>query len=170
MNKKLYVGNLPYSITEDELKNSFGSCGEVASARIIIDKMSGRSKGFAFVEMVMDEGAQKAVTEMNGKEVGGRKLIVSEARPEQPRTPGGGGGPRSFDNGRGRAGGGGGGYGDRAPRQGQDRGRGGGGFRDGGSGYNNPPPMDPPQNTKRDSKDRRHTASDDDDDDNRWNR
>lgn len=179
MNKKLYVGNLPFNLSEDELKGAFAPFGTVESARIIMDKFSGRSKGFAFVEMSSGEEAEKAAADMNGKEIGGRKLIVSEARPEQPRSPGGsGGGHRPYGGGgggggggrgRGGGGGGGGGYGDRPPRQ--DRG-GGRGFRDGGGGgggyYNSP--MDPPQNTKRDSKDHRHTSSDDDDDDNRWNR
>lgn len=164
MNKKLYVGNLPYSISEEELKTAFGQYGSVLSARIIMDKMSGRSKGFAFIEMGTDEEAQKALQGMNGKEIGGRKLMVSEARPEQPRSPGGPSmAPRPFSNGRG----GGGGYGDRPPPRDDrrdDRPR--PSFRD--NAYN--APMDPPQNTKRDSKDRRHVSSDDDDDDNRGNR
>ena len=99
--KKLYVGSLPYKITEAELRTLFSSAGEVADLRIITDKINGQSKGFAFVEMATVEGAEKALEEINGKEVGGRKLIVSEARAPQQRTPGSGGGrgPSSFRGG-----------------------------------------------------------------------
>lgn len=96
--KKLYVGSLPYKITEAELRSLFSSAGEVADLRIITDKINGQSKGFAFVEMATIEGAEKALEEINGKEVGGRKLIVSEARAPQPRTPGGRG-PSSYRGG-----------------------------------------------------------------------
>ena len=81
MEKKLYVGNLPYSVTDESLKDLFSEAGEVASASIIIDKFSKRSKGFGFVEMSTEEGAQKAKDTFNGKEHEGRKLIVDEARP-----------------------------------------------------------------------------------------
>lgn len=91
MGKKLFVGNVPYNITEDELKTAFSEAGEVESVAIITDKMTGRPRGFVFVEMATEEGAQKAVEMMNGKEVGGRALNVNEARPREDRGPGGGG-------------------------------------------------------------------------------
>ena len=102
MAKKLYIGGLPYSTTEDQLREAFSQAGAVSSAVIIMDKMSGRSKGFGFVEMSSDEEAQKAIEMWNGKDFGGRTLTVNEARPmeERPR--------RDF---RGGGGGGGGGYG-----------------------------------------------------------
>jgi len=97
-NKKLYVGSLPYSITEDELRELFSAFGAIESVRIISDKFTGQSKGFGFVEMVSSEDAQKAIEGMNGKVVGGRTLIVNDARPEQKRERsfggGGGGGNR----------------------------------------------------------------------------
>ena len=89
-NKKLYVGSLPYSVTEDELRELFAPFGQVDSVRIITDKFTGQSKGFGFVEMASGEEAQKAVEEMNGKQLGGRTLIVNEARPEQRRERTGG--------------------------------------------------------------------------------
>lgn len=87
MAKKLYVGNLSYNMTEDTLKDTFSAAGSVDSAIIIKDKMSGRSKGFGFVEMSSDEEAQKAIEMFNGKELDGRALTVNEARPmeERPR-------------------------------------------------------------------------------------
>src|SRR3989338_3242784 len=85
MSKKLYVGNLSYQTTEDDLKNHFGQHGAVVSARIISDKFSGRSRGFGFVEMENDEEALKAIEATNGKDMGGRSLVVNEARPEAPR-------------------------------------------------------------------------------------
>ena len=87
MAKKLYVGNLSYDTTEDALKDTFSQAGTVESAIIIKDKMSGRSKGFGFVEMSTDEEAQKAIEVLNGKELDGRALTVNEARPmeERPR-------------------------------------------------------------------------------------
>ena len=93
MAKKLYVGGLPYSTTEDELRDAFAQAGAVSTATIIIDRMSGRSKGFGFVEMTTDEDAQKAIDFWNGKQFGGRTLTVNEARPmeERPRQNGGGG-------------------------------------------------------------------------------
>ncbi|MFA6397351.1 MAG: RNA-binding protein [Candidatus Paceibacterota bacterium] len=84
MAKKLYVGNLPYTIREDDLKNLFAEAGSVESAIIIMDKMSGRSKGFGFVEMA-DEDAEKAISTFNGKEYEGRNLVVNEARPMESR-------------------------------------------------------------------------------------
>jgi RNA recognition motif-containing protein len=102
MAKKLYVGGLPYSTTDDSLKEMFAQAGKVDSAVIIMDKMSGRSKGFGFVEMSTEEEAQKGIDLWNGKEVDGRTLTVAEARPmeERPR--------RDFNRGGGRGGFGGG--------------------------------------------------------------
>lgn len=85
MAKKLYVGGLPYSTTDDELKSHFAQAGAVSSATIIMDKMSGRSKGFGFVEMSNDEEAQNAISMFNGKDFGGRNLTVNEARPMEER-------------------------------------------------------------------------------------
>lgn len=95
MAKKLYVGNLSYEMYDNELKALFEEAGQVDKVTIIFDNATGRSKGFGFVEMATDEGAQKAIESLNGREVKGRKLIVNEARPQEPRKPGGGGG-RSF--------------------------------------------------------------------------
>ena len=92
MAKRLYVGGLPYSTTQDELKDAFSQAGAVESATVITDKMSGRSKGFGFVEMVNDGDAQKAIDLWNGKDFGGRKLTVNEARPMEARAPRSGGG------------------------------------------------------------------------------
>lgn len=83
MGKKLFVGNVPYSITEDELKEIFSEAGQVESVAIITDKMTGRPRGFVFVEMATDEEAAKAVELLNGKDVGGRALNVNEARPRE---------------------------------------------------------------------------------------
>jgi len=93
MGSKIYVGGLPYSATEQELSELFGKHGAVASARIITDKFTGQSRGFGFVEMSSDAEAQAAITALNGAEMGGRTLTVNEARPQEPRTGGGGGGP-----------------------------------------------------------------------------
>ena len=100
MGKKLYVGNLPYNVNDEELKEMFAPFGDVASAQVISDKFSGRSKGFGFVEMSEDDAASKAKEEMNGKDIGGRPLKVDEAQERKPRTGGGGGGFRG-DRGRG---------------------------------------------------------------------
>ncbi len=126
MAAKLYVGNLPYSATEDGLKTHFSSAGSVASVKIIIDRETGRSKGFGFVEMESDDGAQSAVSQLDGQEYEGRSLRVSEAKPQPERESRGGGG--GF--GGGRSGGGFGGGGAGGNRGGGDRGnRGGGGGR-----------------------------------------
>jgi len=106
MAKKLYVGGLSYDTTDKVLRETFAEAGTVESATVIMDKMSGRSKGFGFVEMSSDEEAQKAIQMFNGKELDGRNITVNEARPMEPRSQGGGG----FDRG-GRGGGGGGGFG-----------------------------------------------------------
>ncbi len=90
MGKKLFVGNVPYNITEDELKSAFSEAGDVASVAIITDKMTGRPRGFVFVEMATEEGAQKAIEMMNGKEIDGRALNVNEAKPREDRPMGGG--------------------------------------------------------------------------------
>jgi RNA recognition motif-containing protein len=91
MAKKLYVGGLSYNTTEATLKDTFAQAGTVESATIIIDKMTGRSKGFGFVEMSSDEEAQKAIETLNGKELDGRNITVNEARPMEPRAPRSGG-------------------------------------------------------------------------------
>lgn len=96
MAKKLYVGGLSYGTTDSVLKETFSQAGTVESATIIIDKMSGRSKGFGFVEMSSDEEAQKAIEMFNGKELDGRTVTVNEARPMEARPPRQGGG---FDRG-----------------------------------------------------------------------
>jgi len=87
MAKKLYVGGIPYSTTEDDLKAAFAEMGAVTSSVIIIDKMTGRSKGFGFIEMANDADADKAIAEMNGKDFQGRTLTVNEARPLEERAP-----------------------------------------------------------------------------------
>src|SRR3990167_8620006 len=108
MAKKLYVGGLPYSTTDAELKDAFSQAGAVDSAVIIMDKMSGRSKGFGFVEMTSDEEAQKAIEMWNGKDFGGRSLTVNEARPMEPRNNFREGGRGGYGGGRGGGRGGGG--------------------------------------------------------------
>ena len=85
MAKKLYVGGLPYSTTDVELKNHFAQAGDVSSAIIIMDKMTGRSKGFGFVEMTNDADADKAIAQFHGQDFGGRNLTVNEARPMEDR-------------------------------------------------------------------------------------
>ena len=100
MAKKLYVGNLPYNVTADDLKNQFSQAGSVESATIITDKMSGRSKGFGFVEMATDEEAKAAIEMWNGKELDGRKVVVNEAKPMEPRAPRREGGFGGGDRGR----------------------------------------------------------------------
>lgn len=92
MSKKLYVGNLPYSATDESLMSAFSECGSVQSARIITDRDSGRSKGFAFVEMSSDDEGVKAIERFNGADWEGRAMNVSVAKPQAPRTGGGGGG------------------------------------------------------------------------------
>jgi RNA recognition motif-containing protein len=99
MGKRLYVGNLPYTTNDDQLRDLFSEAGTVTDSKVMIDRMTNRSRGFAFVEMSTDEEAQAAVEKMNGREIDGRKLTVNEARPQAerpPRTGGGGGGGRGF--------------------------------------------------------------------------
>ena len=121
MGNKLYVGNLPYSVTDGTLQDSFAPHGVVRSAKVIMDRDSGRSKGFGFVEMGSDQEAQAVIAALNGKPVEGRNLTVNEARPKEGGGGGGGGGGRGrFGGGGGRGGygggGGGGGGGDRGNR------------------------------------------------------
>lgn len=94
MAKKLYVGGVPYSSTDQSLKDAFSKAGNVTSATIIMDKMTGRSKGFGFVEMETDAEAQAAIDMFNGKDFEGRTLTVNEARPMEPRAPRGNGDDR----------------------------------------------------------------------------
>jgi hypothetical protein len=147
MGNKLYVGNLPYSVRDSDLEQSFGQFGAVTSAKVMMERDTGRSKGFGFVEMGSDAEAQAAIEGMNGAPLGGRSLVVNEARPMEPRPPrtggggyggggreggGGGGGFRSPYGGGGRSGGGGGGGYGGGGREGGGGGRGGFG---GGSSY-----------------------------------
>jgi RNA recognition motif-containing protein len=107
----IYVGNLSFRATEDEVRSAFSAHGEVASVNIIMDRETGRSRGFAFVEMPNAEEARAAVEKINGKEIAGRSVTVNEARPrtERPRGGGGGGGGGRYNDDRGGGGGGGGG-------------------------------------------------------------
>jgi len=130
MGNKLYVGNLAYSVRDEELQQAFGEFGTVTSAKVMMDRDTGRSKGFGFVEMGSDAEAQAAIQGMNGQSLSGRAIVVNEARPREERPGGfrgpygggGGGGGYGGGGGGGRSGGGGGGYG------------GGGGGRSGGGG------------------------------------
>jgi RNA recognition motif-containing protein len=134
MGKKLYVGNLPYSVRDGDLEQAFGQFGSVTSAKVMMERDTGRSKGFGFVEMGSDEEAQSAINGMNGQPLGGRSVVVNEARPMEERPPRSGGG--GFGGGGGRREGGGGGYGG----GGGGYGGGGGGRREGGgeSGFRSP--------------------------------
>ena len=126
MGNKLYVGNLPYSVRDSDLEQSFGQFGAVTSAKVMMERDTGRSKGFGFVEMGSDAEALAAIEGMNGAPLGGRSLVVNEARPMEPRPPrtgGGGGGGGGYGGGGGGGGYGGGGGG------GREGGGGGGGFR-----------------------------------------
>ena len=111
MGKKLYVGNLTYGVTDSQLEQMFAPHGTVQSAQVIMDRDTGRSKGFGFVEMGSDQEAKAAIAAMNGKEVDGRALTVNVAKPREDR--GGGGGGRGYGGGRGGSGGGYGGGGGR---------------------------------------------------------
>ncbi len=131
MGNKLYVGNLPYSVRDEDLQQSFGQFGAVTSAKVMMERDTGRSKGFGFVEMASDAEAQAAINGMNGQPLGGRSVVVNEARPMEARPPrtggfGGGGGGYGGGAGGGGGGGGGGGYG------GGGGGRSSGGGSDGG--------------------------------------
>ena len=144
MGNKLYVGNLPYSVRDEDLQQSFGQFGAVTSAKVMMERDTGRSKGFGFVEMASDAEAQAAINGMNGQPLGGRSVVVNEARPMEARPPrtggfgggggygggGGGGGDRSGGGGYGGgAGGGGGGYGGGGGGRSSGGGGGDGGFR-----------------------------------------
>ncbi len=134
MGNKLYVGNLPYSFRDEDLQQAFSQHGSVSSAKVMMERDTGRSKGFGFVEMGSDAEAQTAINAMNGQQFGGRGLVVNEARPMEPRPPrsggfGGGAGGGGFGGG-GRSGGGGYGGGGRSGGGGY-----GGGDRSGGGGY-----------------------------------
>ena len=107
MSTKLYVGNLAFQTTSQELQQLFGQAGTVQSASVVEDRDTGRSRGFAFVEMSSQEEADSAIQQFNGKEVGGRALKVNEAKPRENRGGGGGGGRGGFSNNRGGFGGGG---------------------------------------------------------------
>jgi hypothetical protein len=135
MGNKLYVGNLPYSFRDEDLLNAFSAHGSVSSAKVMMERDTGRSKGFGFVEMGSDAEAQAAINGMNGQPLGGRSVVVNEARPMEARPPrsggfgGGGGGGGGYGGGGGGRSGGGGGYGG-----GGSGGGGGGGYGGGGGG------------------------------------
>jgi hypothetical protein len=137
MGNKLYVGNLSYNVRDEDLQQAFAQFGTVSSAKVMMDRDTGRSKGFGFVEMGSDAEAQSAINGMNGQAIDGRALVVNEARPREERPGGfGGGGGRSgggggFGGGGGRSGGGG-GFGGGG---GGGYGGGGGGRSGGGGGY-----------------------------------
>ncbi|MDA7418522.1 RNA-binding protein [Xenophilus arseniciresistens] len=132
MGNKLYVGNLPYSVRDGDLEQAFGQFGAVTSAKVMMERETGRSKGFGFVEMGSDAEAQAAIEGMNGQSLGGRNVVVNEARPMEPRPPRSGGGGYGGGGG-GYGGGGGGGYGGGGRSGGGGGGYGGGG-RSGGGG------------------------------------
>jgi cold-inducible RNA-binding protein len=122
MGNKLYVGNLPYTVRDEDLQQAFGEFGAITSAKVMMERDTGRSKGFGFVEMGSDAEAQAAIEGMNGQSLGGRSITVNEARPMEPRPPRSGGGGYGGGD---RSGGGGYGGGDRS---------GGGGYGGGGRG------------------------------------
>ncbi len=111
MGNKLYVGNLPYSVRDEDLQQSFSQFGAVTSAKVMMERDTGRSKGFGFVEMGSDAEAQAAINGMNGQPLGGRSVVVNEARPMEARPPRSGGFGGGSGGGYGGGGGGGGGYG-----------------------------------------------------------
>ncbi len=128
MNTKLFVGNLSFDTTENDLQDLFSGCGPVSEVNLIMDHMSGRSRGFAFITMGSPEGAQEAIRKFDGQDYNGRKMTVNEARPREERRGGGGGGG---------GGGGRGGY-DRGDRGGGGGGGGRGGGGGGGGGRGGP--------------------------------
>ena len=136
MGNKLYVGNLPYSYRDSDMEQAFAQYGTVSSAKVMMERDTGRSKGFGFVEMSNDAEAQAAIAGMNGQQIGGRGLVVNEARPMEARAPrsggfGGGGGGGGYGGG----GSGGGGYGGGGSTGGGGgRSGGGGGYGGGGGG------------------------------------
>jgi RNA recognition motif-containing protein len=126
MAKRLYVGNLAYSVNSDQLQEMFEQYGQVRSAQVLSDRETGRSRGFGFVEMENDADADEAIAQLDGRDLGGRRLTVNEAKPRTPGGGGGGYGGGGYSGGYGGGGGGGGGGG---------RGYGGGGGGGGGGGY-----------------------------------
>ncbi len=145
MGNRLYVGNLAFSTTEDGVQAAFEQCGEVTDVKLVMDRETGRSRGFAFVTMASDELAQTAIQEMNGAMLDGRPLRVNEAEERRERSGGGGGGfggggggggRRGGGGGGGYGGGGGGGYGGGGGGGGRRGGGGGGGYGGGGRGGN----------------------------------
>ncbi|MED5620891.1 RNA recognition motif domain-containing protein [Ideonella sp. BN130291] len=132
MGNKLYVGNLAYSVRDESLQQAFGQFGVVTSAKVMMDRDTGRSKGFGFVEMGSDAEAQAAINGMNGQALEGRAIVVNEARPREERPGGFGGGGGGRSGGGGGYGGGGGGYG--GGGGGGRSGGGGGGYGGGGGG------------------------------------
>jgi RNA recognition motif-containing protein len=139
MGTRLFVGNLSFNTTSEELNELFSAAGTCKSATVMTDRATGRSRGFGFVEMSTEEEAQKAISEFNGRDFGGRNLNVNEARERTPGSGGGGGGggPRGGGYGGGHGGGGGYGGGDFG---GGGGGFGGGGYGGGGGGFGSPPP------------------------------
>jgi len=131
MAKRIYVGNLPWSYGSPELEELFKQYGDVAAAEVIMDRETGRSRGFGFVQMANDADMEAAINALNGFQCGGRPLVVNEARERTPRAGGGGGGGGGYGGGGGR-GGGGGGYGGGGGGYGGGRGGGGGGYGGGG--------------------------------------
>ena len=105
MSAKLFVGNLPFNVTENDLQDAFAPHGTVIEAMLMLDRATGRSRGFAFVTMASDNEAQKAIEALNGKDLGGRALTVNVARPREDRPPGGGGNRRGYGGGGGGGGG-----------------------------------------------------------------
>jgi RNA recognition motif-containing protein len=152
MGNKLYVGNLAYSVRDDDLQQAFSAFGLVQSAKVMMDRETGRSKGFGFVEMGSDADAQAAINGLNGQAIAGRAVVVNEARPREerpsgfrspygggPRREGGGGGGYGSGGGGGGGYGNGGGYGGGGGGRGGDRGGyGGGGGGGGGGGFRSP--------------------------------
>ena len=131
MGNKLYVGNLPYSYRDSDMEQAFSQYGTVSSAKVMMERDTGRSKGFGFVEMSSEAEARAAIEGMNGQQIGGRGLVVNEARPMEPRAPRSGGFGGGGGGGYGGGGGSGGGYGG----GGGGRRKGGGGGYGGGRGY-----------------------------------
>ncbi|MEE1652488.1 RNA-binding protein [Brachymonas sp. G13] len=137
MGNKLYVGNLPYAVRDNDLQQQFGQFGNVVSAKVMMERDTGRSKGFGFVEMGSEAEAQAAINGLHGQDMGGRALVVNEARPMEPRPPrsgGGGYGGGGYGGGRREGGGGyGGGRGDGGYGRGD-----GGGYGGGNDGFRSP--------------------------------
>ena len=137
MATKLYVGNLSYQMTDQQLHDLFSEAGNVSSAQVVTDRYTGQARGFGFVEMASEDEAQQAIAAINGRNVGGRALVVNESRPREGGggggSRGGGGGGGSYGGGGSSYGGGGGGYGG-GGGGGRDSGGGGGGYGGGGGG------------------------------------